>query len=121
MSIDAERTVNESFSAPVDVDVNIFMSNILSTIKRKRTVRLPSAKAEALLLGVLERNLQDRNDEETLGLTKRFLSAVCEEILGDGNENVREEADKLLTRIGTMENELETTCCTGFAEMEPVL
>lgn len=121
VNIDAERTVNESLSASVDVDVNIFMSNILSTIKRKRTVRLPSAKAEALLLGALERNLQDRNDEETLGLTKRFLSALCEEILGDGNENVREEADKLLTRIGTMENELEATCCTGFAGMEPVL
>ena len=36
-------------------------------------------------------------------------------------KNVREEADKLLTRIGTMENELEATCCTGFAGMEPVL
>lgn len=85
--------------------IGLFMSNILSTVKKRKTLDLPP-HLEIRLMGFVEKFLNEHNDREGLALAKDFLHKTCRNILTSTNDAVRHSAELVVDLIVSMENEL---------------
>lgn len=93
------RVFREDFAA----DLNMAMKNILSGVNRSKSPTI-SPDVWENVLDCLSKNLHNRNDRETLFLTKEFLEKVCRK--AESVEEVKETLLKLKMDLLSLENEM---------------
>jgi hypothetical protein len=93
------RVFREDFAA----DPNMVMKNILSGVNRSKSPTI-SPDVWENVLDCLSKNLHNRNDRETLFLTKEFLEKVCRK--AESVEEVKETLLKLKMDLLSLENEM---------------